>query len=265
MNRRKFVRGALGAGALCAASPVVAAGAVGTDAIKTTASTASRDVWLGPAEKRLLPGVLRRMFRVRRTVGAGNFGVLSFDEMVSTAKAYSSIGAFPARELAFLEQLFFEEAWRYGFLGRKVVRQLTHSPQRQRMRVVRGTGHRLFDGEALAFYQRMHRDVGQDLVLTSGVRSVVKQFHLFLRKVQRTDGNLSLASRSLAPPGYSFHGIGDFDVGMRGFGLRNFREDFASTEVYRKLVDLGYVHLRYPQGNPFGVRYEPWHIRVVSG
>ena len=42
-----------------------------------------------------------------------------------------------------------------------------------------------------------------DLVLTTGVRGVVKQFYLFLRKADRANGNLSLASRSLAPPGYS--------------------------------------------------------------
>jgi LAS superfamily LD-carboxypeptidase LdcB len=28
-------------------------------------------------------------------------------------------------------------------------------------------------------------------------------------------------------------------------------------------MDLGYIKIRYPKGNPFGVRFEPWHIKVV--
>jgi LAS superfamily LD-carboxypeptidase LdcB len=100
-------------------------------------------------------------------------------------------------------------------------------------------------------------------VLTSGVRSIVKQLYLFMRKAERADGNLSLASRSLAPPGYSFHAIGDFDVGKRGLGGANFTQAFARTDVYRRLVDLGFVEMRYPQQNLLGVRFEPWHIRVA--
>jgi len=99
-------------------------------------------------------------------------------------------------------------------------------------------------------------------VLTSGVRSVIKQFLLFLNKAYANDGNLSLASRQLAPPGYSFHGIGDFDVGQAGFGYYNFTEKFIATDVYKKLADLGYLTLRYPQDNMLGVRFEPWHIKV---
>ncbi|HKI73197.1 MAG TPA: D-alanyl-D-alanine carboxypeptidase family protein, partial [Pseudomonadales bacterium] len=76
-------------------------------------------------------------------------------------------------------------------------------------------------------------------------------------------GNLSRASRSLAPPGHSYHGVGDFDVGKVGYGLRNFTSDFARTDEYKSLLELGYVTMRYPQYNLMGVRYEPWHIKVV--
>jgi len=76
-------------------------------------------------------------------------------------------------------------------------------------------------------------------------------------------GNLSKASRSLAPPGHSYHGIGDFDVGKVGFGRKNFSEEFARTDEFHRLVELGYVDIRYPRDNLFGVRYEPWHIKVV--
>ena len=101
------------------------------------------------------------------------------------------------------------------------------------------------------------------MTLTSGVRSVVKQSQLFLTKACETAGNLSQASRSLAPPGYSFHARGDFDIGKAGYGLRNFTSTFAETDVYRKLIELGYVAIRYTETNPFGVRHEPWHIKIA--
>jgi LAS superfamily LD-carboxypeptidase LdcB len=91
---------------------------------------------------------------------------------------------------------------------------------------------------------------------------VVKQMQLFVSKADRADGNLSLASRSLAPPGYSFHGVGDFDVGIKGWGARNFTDDFATTDEFKKLLDLGYIDIRYPADNRLGVRFEPWHIKV---
>ena len=107
--------------------------------------------------------------------------------------------------------------------------------------------------------------MGDKLYLTSGIRGVVKQFLLFLDKAYNNKGNLSLASRSLAPPGYSFHGIADFDVGQVGYGSLNFTANFTDTEVFKKLEDLEYVSIRYPKGNLKGVRFEPWHIKVHQG
>ena len=45
-------------------------------------------------------------------------------------------------------------------------------------------------------------------------------------------------------------------------GYRNFSDDFAETDVYKRLQDLGFVEIRYTTDNNFGVRYEPWHIQV---
>ncbi|MBW2635413.1 MAG: D-alanyl-D-alanine carboxypeptidase family protein [Deltaproteobacteria bacterium] len=73
-----------------------------------------------------------------------------------------------------------------------------------------------------------------------------------------------MASRSLAPPGYSFHGIGDFDVGSVGLGIDNFTRHFTKTDVFKKLQDLDYVRLRYTESNRLGVRFEPWHIKVIT-
>ena len=104
--------------------------------------------------------------------------------------------------------------------------------------------------------------MGDSLVLTSGVRGLAKQFHLFLEKASIADWNFSLASRSLAPPGYSFHGKNDFDIGKLGNGLANFTDAFSETIEFKKLIDLGYVDIRYKQRNQLGVRFEPWHIKI---
>ena len=72
-----------------------------------------------------------------------------------------------------------------------------------------------------------------------------------------------MASQTIAPPGYSYHGIGDFDVGQTGFGSANFTIRFSQTSVYRELTQLDYIAFRYPQGNRLGVQFEPWHIQVV--
>ncbi len=45
-----------------------------------------------------------------------------------------------------------------------------------------------------------------------------------------------MASRSIAPVGYSYHGIGDFDVGIKGWGFENFTDKFATTDEYSRLM-----------------------------
>lgn len=163
-----------------------------------------------------------------------------------------------------MEQLFYADASSYGFHGTKPLGDLSATIERRALSRQRGSSQYLFKGEAQQAYQKIKQTLGDELVLTSGVRGVVKQMHLFVNKAVVFDGNLSLASRSLAPPGYSFHGIGDFDVGKRGWGARNFTAEFASTDVFKRLQDLGFITMRYPRHNPLGVRYEPWHIKVIK-
>ena len=71
--------------------------------------------------------------------------------------------------------------------------------------------------------------------------NVVKKMNLSLSKTWQSMRALSKASRSLTPPGYSFHGI----------------SDFSNTEEFKLLITLGYVDIRYTSTNCFGVRYEP--------
>lgn len=221
------------------------------------------DFLVGEAHFRTFRSVAARLERTRRMVGHGNFNLLSFDKMLSFARNFPEIGEFSREELEFLEELFFADANRYGFFGEKVVHDLTSAIPRRDVVKIAGSGHYLLKGEPFDKFRRIRGDVGDGITLTSGVRGLVKQYQLFLTKAVETNGNLSRASRSLAPPGYSFHARGDFDLGKVGFGLSNFTASFCETDEYRKLIDLGYVAIRYTPANPFGVRHEPWHIKIA--
>ncbi len=221
------------------------------------------DAYLQDPEVKLLKRVAAHLRRVQNTVGYGNFGIVGFQQMVRVGRRYSRVDRFDNRELEFLERVFYEDAGRLGFFGAKVRPSLNDEIPRKAVVKIPRTGQFLYKGGSLETYEQIKAALGDDVVLTSGVRGVVKQMYLFLNKAVRTEGNLSRASRSLAPPGYSFHGVGDFDVGKRGLGRANFTTRFAKTDVYKRLVDLGFATLRYPEGNLQGVRYEPWHIKVV--
>lgn len=220
------------------------------------------DIYLDPSYESLLLRTTQHLARVESYMGHGNFNLMSFDEMLQAGRNFPQIGAFDSEELNFLEEVFFANPTRYGFFGRKISQEITEVIPRQEVAKIPNSGHFLLKGESLNLYNKLRADVGQNLILTSGVRSNVKQMHLFLAKTIEANGNLSRASRSLAPPGHSYHGIGDFDIGKIGFGERNFTADFSDTEEYRKIARLGYVDIRYPTDNLFGVRFEPWHIKI---
>jgi D-alanyl-D-alanine carboxypeptidase len=224
----------------------------------------ANDIFLAAEQRPLLLQLQQRLERVQKTVGHGNFALLGVDEMRRYARNYSFIGDLSPAELALLEQLFYADASSYGFYGEKPLSNLTSAIDSSALLRLPGSTQYLFKGEAQRLYLTIQQALGDELVLTSGVRGVVKQMALFLNKAVAFDGNLSLASRSLAPPGYSFHGIGDFDVGKRGWGARNFTAAFADTDEFRRLQELGFITIRYPADNHLGVRYEPWHIKVIG-
>ncbi|MCP3940186.1 MAG: peptidase M15 [Desulfobacteraceae bacterium] len=221
------------------------------------------DILLSSKDFVLLNTSLARLNRIQKVIGHGNFCLLNFDDAVRYARAYSRIGRFSKAELLFLEKIFYNQGEEYGFMGEKTIETITGKIKQKDVRKIRATGNYLYRGKPIETYRAIQKKVGPAVVLTSGVRSVMKQFLLFLNKTSQSHGNLSMASRSLAPPGYSYHGIGDFDVGKRGFGVANFTERFTQTQVYKKLTDLGYINFRYERGNDIGVRFEPWHIEVV--
>ena len=220
------------------------------------------DILLEPRFKALLESSLKRLRRLQQTVGHGNFYLLNFDEALNIARSYPKVGRFTDAELDFLEMIFYADGSHYGFLGEKPLKNLTDRVTRGDVLKIPYTGNFLYRGKPLEAYHRIKKDIGDQVILTSGVRSVIKQFMLFLDKAHQYGGNLSLASRSLAPPGYSYHGVGDFDVGQIGLGVENFTESFIQTRVFEKLNRMGYINLRYRKDNFLGVRYEPWHIKV---
>lgn len=224
--------------------------------------TNSQDLFLDKPDIDLLKSSVARLRRVQRTVGHGNFSLISIDTALKTAKQYSSIGRFTKKELDFIEMIFYRDGSVYGFLGKKPLPGFTARLNRKKIVKISGSGHYLYNGKSLEKYKKIKKTIGEDVVLTSGLRGIPKQLSLFLEKTIVTGGNLSKASRSLAPPGYSLHGIGDFDVGQKRFGISNFSIEFTKTPVYEKLIKSGFADFRYTRENKYGVRFEPWHIKV---
>ena len=159
--------------------------------------------------------------------------------------------------------IFYQDCRLYGFLGDKLFLILTTEIDKFRAVKIPATGNYLYKGKSTEMYHRISKDIGNNMILTAGIRGMAKQFYLFLKKVWQCNGNLSAASRSIAPPGCSYHGMGDFDVGQTGFGVANFTTRFTGTSVYQKLKHLNYVKFRYARDNASGVLFEPWHLEVV--
>jgi D-alanyl-D-alanine carboxypeptidase-like protein len=220
------------------------------------------DVQLEDSLYKTFESTVKRLRRLQKLVGHGNYNILNFTDGLSLARNYPDVGAFPKDELKFLEIVFYEDGQRYGFMGQKPITEITEQINKKDVIKVPYSGNYLYKDRSVELFEKIKKEVGDEVILTSGIRSVMKQFLLFLNKVYESEGNLSLASRSLAPPGYSFHGNGDFDVGQKGYGKLNFTGSFTETDVYKRLAELGYLQLRYPEDNRLGVRYEPWHIKI---
>ncbi len=221
------------------------------------------DRYVSPKQQPLFKNCLKRLNRIYRTVGHTNFYLLGLDDTLKLARGYPHIGRFSKKEIEYLESVFYQDAADYGFYGKRLITEFTNCPSRSKVTKIPGTGNYLFKGPSVALYQRLRQDIGSKAILTSGVRGLIKQCLLFFRKVDRSRGNLSLASRSIAPPGYSYHAVGDFDVGQVGYGGDNFSVRFIRSKVFEKLLSLDYICLRYTEDNPYGVRFEPWHVMTT--
>jgi hypothetical protein len=221
------------------------------------------DIYLNPYEWVSLVSLNKRLKRLRRFVGFANFNLISYNHALYYARNYSAIGEFTKQELALIDKLFLEETYQYGFYGAKTCTKLDNSINDKDVVKIPYTGHYIFRGQPQKDYKSLLDDVGPTLILTSGVRNIIKQLSLYVNKIYHLNGNITQASISIAPPGYSYHTISDFDVGRKGWGYKNFTADFATTDEFYKMRELDYIGMRYDEDNSDGVRFEPWHVEVI--
>lgn len=106
------------------------------------------------------------------------------------------------------------------------------------------------------------------LVPLSGFRSQADQAHIFFDvKADRGESPSDRAEVS-APPGYSEHHTGyALDIGDGDNPETDVEFSFAETAAYRWLqanaARYGF-ELSFPENNPQGVAFEPWHWRFVG-
>ncbi|NQY19837.1 MAG: D-alanyl-D-alanine carboxypeptidase family protein [Campylobacteraceae bacterium] len=270
MNRRNFLKqsnklaiGAIVTGLNAKAIITSPELMVPSDSIITSIKEVHKDVFLPSLYRSPLASVRKKLKLVQRHVGYGNFNILSFDDMLFIGRNYSKIGKFSKLELEFIESIFYYDPSVHGFYGDRITLSITEKIYKKALYKVPHSGHYVYRGKTLDAYNHMKKDIGDSIILTSGVRSVVKQLKLFVDKLYSVKANLSLASRSIAPPAFTYHSIGDFDIGKKGFGYANFTSRFALTDEFFRMKKLTYIDMRYTVNNKDGVRYEPWHIKTV--
>jgi len=223
----------------------------------------SNDKFLTPNEYSTLVSLDTRLTKIKRHVGFGNFNLISYIDSLKIAKSNSKIGQFTKEELALIDRFFYENPAQYGFHGERTCFNINNKISKKNVVKIPHTGHYIFKGIATQDYKRIIGDIGDTLYLTSGVRNVMKQLSLYTGKLKRINGNITQASRDIAPPSHSFHTIGDFDVGKMGLGGMNFTAAFAKTEEFKQIIKLDYIKIRYSTDNTDGVRFEPWHVKII--
>lgn len=122
----------------------------------------------------------------------------------------------------------------------------------------------------LRMADQMKKDIGRKLFVDSGYRSPGRQAYLFFYYLVKSN-NFSLRENAkwIALPGYSEHGHPvntaiDFtsENGINGFSDGQTAADFVKLDEYSWMLDNAgkfNFYLSYPEGNKFGVAFEPWH------
>ncbi len=111
------------------------------------------------------------------------------------------------------------------------------------------------------------RDEGVWIIPVSGFRSIMDQEKLFKAQIQRL-GSPKAAAKVSAPAGYSEHHTGyALDLADGNFPKQDITDKFAQTNAFRWLKihgkEFGF-EMSFPENNPQGVSYEPWHWRFVG-
>jgi D-alanyl-D-alanine carboxypeptidase len=139
------------------------------------------------------------------------------------------------------------------------------APASQLVMVAPGMELRAEAAKSFLAMQAAAEEEGVSLTLLSAFRSKDVQQQLFFAvKAQRNQTSLDRAKVS-APPGFSEHSTGyAVDLGDSRLPQTNLSYDFVQTKAYRWLVNNAARYqfvLSFPQGNPQGVSFEPWHWR----
>ncbi|OEU71781.1 MAG: hypothetical protein BA863_12950 [Desulfovibrio sp. S3730MH75] len=68
------------------------------------------DIILKGKQLAILKSTLKKLRQTQRSVGFGNFAIISFDDGLHYARRYSSIGAFTKDEIEFMDYTFHFDA-----------------------------------------------------------------------------------------------------------------------------------------------------------
>jgi D-alanyl-D-alanine carboxypeptidase len=109
---------------------------------------------------------------------------------------------------------------------------------------------------------------GVELVAISAFRTLEDQDYLFFNmKAERGQGATKRAEVS-APPGYSEHHTGyAVDIGDGNVPATDLSKSFENTPAFKWLEENAPYYsfeLSFPENNPQGISYEPWHWRFVG-
>jgi D-alanyl-D-alanine carboxypeptidase len=103
-------------------------------------------------------------------------------------------------------------------------------------------------------------EIGVELQIVSAFRSVEYQFGILERKLARGQ-DIEQILRVSAAPGYSEHHSGRaLDITTPGYAA--LEQEFEKSPAFAWLKKNGRhfgFRLSYPQRNPHGIAYEPWH------
>lgn len=118
---------------------------------------------------------------------------------------------------------------------------------------------------ALDSMRRAAASDGIDLRLISGYRSHDLQEGIFFDVKSERNQTAEERAKVSAPPGYSEHSTGyAIDLGDGSRPDTDLSVSFETTPAFRWLQDYAasyHFTLSFPEGNPQGVSYEPWHWR----